>query len=202
MAGRVPTGEVSQIFYNSQQSGYHIVRVDERSGNSVSFNHILIRVDQTDYDEAPTRNYLSAVRDTLVNRDVPFALMARRHSEEEQSANNSGRVTDPRSGQRDLVLNALGPSWRSTIDTMEVGEISHPAEVQLLSGERAFHIVKLQERTPAHRVNLEIDYDRIKQYALQEKQNREMRKWLDELRSETYVEVRISPDDLTAARRP
>lgn len=202
VAGRVPEGQISQIFYNSEQSGYHIVRVNERSGNSVTFNHILIRVDQTDYDETPTREYLSAVRDTLLNRDVPFALMARRHSEEDRSASNSGRVTDPRSGQRDLVLNALGPSWRTTIDTMEVGEISNPAEVQLLNGDRAFHIVKLQDRAPAHRVNLEMDYDRIREFALQEKRDREMRKWLDELREETYVDIRIGPDDLTAARRP
>ena len=202
VAGRVPIGEVSQTFYNSQQSGYHIVRVDERAGNSVSFNHILIRVDQTDYNEGPVRKYLGAVRDTLVDRNVPFALMARRHSEEERSANNSGRVVDPRSGQRDLVLNALGPSWRSTIDTMDVSEISKPAEVRLLNGERAFHIVKLRRRTPAHRVNMELDYERIKEFALQEKQARVMREWLDELRSETYVDIRISPDDLTAARQP
>jgi peptidyl-prolyl cis-trans isomerase SurA len=126
--------------------------------------------------------------------------MARRHSEEERSKQNGGRVTDPRSGQRDLVLNALGPSWRQTIDTLEAGEISKPAEVRLLTGDQAYHIVKLQRRMPAHRVGLETDYGQIKQYALQEKRSREMRKWLDKLREETYVDIRITREELTASR--
>lgn len=200
IASRVPIGEVSQVFYNSSQSGYHIVRVNERTGNTVDFNHILIRVDQSNSEATEAIQYLQAVRDTLLNYDVPFALMARRHSEEQQSVRNGGRVIAPRSGQRDLVLDALGPSWKSTLDTMKVGEISKPAEVQLLNGERAYHIVKLQDRTPAHTVNLKTDYERIKQFALQDKRSREMRKWLDELRKETYVDIRVNPDELTAVR--
>lgn len=200
IASRAPIGEVSQIFYNPQQSGFHILRVNERTGGTVDFNHILIRVDQSSADPQETIDYLSAVRDTLMNYEVPFELMARRHSEEDRSAENGGRVIDPRSGQRDLVLNALGPSWRSTIDTLETGEISHPTDVRLLNGEQAYHIVKLQRRMPAHRISLETDYERIKQFALQEKRSREMRKWLDRLREETYVDIRMSRDELTAAR--
>lgn len=201
VAARAPVGEVSQVFYNPAQSGYHILRVNERTGDVIDFNHVLIRVDQASADPTQTIEYLSAVRDTLLNyEEVPFELMARRHSEEDRSKQNGGRVTDPRSGQRDLVLNALGPSWRQTIDTLEAGEISQPAEVRLLNGEQAYHIVKLQRRMPAHRVGLETDYGQIKQYALQEKRSREMRKWLDKLREETYVDIRITREELTASR--
>ncbi len=200
IASRAPVGEVSQVFYNPSQSGYHILRVNERSGDVIDFNHILIRIDDSSADPTQTIEYLSAVRDTLLNYNVPFALMARRHSEEDRSKQNGGRVTDPQSGQRGLVLNALGPSWRQTIDTLDTAEISKPAEVRLLNGDQAYHIVKLQRRMPAHRVGLDTDYARIKQFALQEKRNREMRKWLDKLREETYVDIRISRDELTASR--
>jgi len=73
--------------------------------------------------------------------------------------------------------------------------------VRLLNGDRAYHILKLQARTPAHRMNLETDYERIKEFALQEKQQREMRRWLDELREETYVDIRMTFDTATAVRR-
>jgi peptidyl-prolyl cis-trans isomerase SurA len=72
--------------------------------------------------------------------------------------------------------------------------------VRLLTGDQAYHIVKLQRRMPAHRVGLETDYGQIKQYALQEKRSREMRKWLDKLREETYVDIRITREELTASR--
>ena len=200
VASRVPIGEISQIFYNEAQEGFHILRVNERTGGTVDFNHILIQVDQSTINPQETIDHLEAVRDTLKTMDVPFALMARRHSEEDRSAQNAGRVVDPRSGTRDLVLDALGPSWRSTLDTMQTGEISQPTQVRLLNGDQAYHILKLQARVPAHRVNLQTDYERIKQFALQEKQGRVMRKWLDELREETYVDVRMKFDTVAAAR--
>ena len=202
IASRTPVGEVSQVFYNSTHNGYHILRVNERTGTTVDLNHILIRVDPSRSNDTQALETLRAIKDTLTTYDVPFELMARRHSEEERSAKNSGRVTDPQSGTRDLRLDALGPSWRRTIRQLEVGEISDPSEVQLLNGERAYHIVLLQRRTPAHRVNVETDYELIQQYALQEKQQRELQEWVRELRDDVYVDIRIQEDDLTAAMRP
>lgn len=200
VAARVPVGQISQVFYNESRNGFHILRVKSRSENSVDLDHILI---QAPTSEDRTRDYLNAVRDTLLNyEDVTFELMAKRHSEEERTATNGGRVTDPQSGSRDLALDALGPSWKRTIENLEEGEISKPARVQLLNtGEEAFHIVLLDRRTPAHRVNLETDYSRIRRFALQDKRNRKMQEWLDQLRDEIYVDIRVSKADLAAMRR-
>ncbi len=198
VAARVPVGEVSQPF--TTPLGYHIVRVNARQGNTVDFNHVLIRIDDSEADPTEAIEYLRAVRDSLDEYEVPFELMARRHSEEEASSRLGGRVVAPRTGTRDLVLSALGPSWRGTISGLEEGEISQPTEVELLDGRRAYHIVKLQQRLPAHRVSLKTDYDRIKEFALQEKRARALEEWIAKLREDIYVDIRVDPDDLTAAR--
>ncbi len=198
VASRTPVGEVSQAFYNENQNGYHIVRVNARDGNTVDLNHILIKAPAS---TERTKEYLSAVRDTLLNEDVSFEMMARRHSEDDRTAENGGRVTAPDRGARDLVLNNLGPSWTQTIQKLEPGEISRPTKVQLLSGDRAFHIVRLDRRVPAHRVNLDQDYSRIRQLALRDKRNRKMQEWYDQLRDEIYVDVRISKSELAAMQR-
>jgi peptidyl-prolyl cis-trans isomerase SurA len=200
VASRTPVGKVSQVFYNDQQSGYHILRINAKDGSTVDLNHILIKPDAPSGERA--KKYLSAVRDTLINNpDVPFELMARRHSEDERTAENGGRVTDPQSGTRDLVLSRLGPSWKQTIQSLKPSDISEPAKVQLLSGDQAYHIVKLERRVPAHRVNIEQDYERIRQFALRDKRSRKMQDWTDQLRDEIYVDVRISKAELTAFRR-
>jgi len=200
VASRTPVGKVSQVFYNDQQSGYHILRINAKDGSTVDLNHILIKPDAPSGERA--KKYLSAVRDTLINNpDVPFELMARRHSEDERTAENGGRVTDPQSGTRDLVLSRLGPSWKQTIQSLKPDDISEPAKVQLLSGDQAYHIVKLERRVPAHRVNIEQDYERIRQFALRDKRSRKMQEWTDQLRDEIYVDVRISKAELTAFRR-
>jgi len=200
VATRTPEGEISQVFYNENQQGFHIVRVNSRSGSTVNLNHILIEVESDQSGAERAQSYLSSVRDSILNHDQAFEVMARRHSQEERSAENGGRVTDPESGARDLVLDNLNPTWRRTIRDLEIGDISRPSEVQLLNGEQAYHVVRLGDRTPAHRANLDQDYDRIRRLALQDKRNREMQKWIDRLRDEVYVDVRVSKDDLSELR--
>ncbi len=199
VASRIPIGEISQVF--ETQFGLHILRVNERRGDVIDYNHILIRFDESKSDPTNAIAYLNAVRDSILAEEIPFERMTRIHSEEESTAMNGGRVVEPRSGERDLPLNALGPSWRNTISSLKEGEISEPAEVELLDGRKAYHILLLQRRTPSHRVGIEEDYERIEQIALQEKQNRELRKWLDKLREDVYVELHGKAEDLSVASR-
>jgi peptidyl-prolyl cis-trans isomerase SurA len=201
VAARTEPGSVSQIFFNEARAGYHILRVNDRRGDVVDFNHILIQIDRDAIDPAATVDYLSAVRDSIVDMGAPFELMAKRHSEEGSTAQNGGRVVDPSTGVRDLILEYLDTTWRTTIRTLDEGQVSAPSEVKLLDGDRAYHIVRLERRLPPHRVNLDDDYELIEQYALQDKRGRVMDAWLDELREDVYVDIRIEPSDLTTARR-
>lgn len=199
VASRSPVGEVSEVF--ETPFGFHILRVNERRGETVDFNHILIRIDNSRIDPSATIDYLSAVRDSILQQNIPFATMAKRHSQEEQSAQLGGRVIDPQTGERDLVLESLDELWRATIDTMTTGEISEPARVQLEDDRQAYHIVELQRHTPEHQVDLDTDYERIEQYALQEKRSRVLQEWIGQLREEVYVELRGRAERLALAQR-
>ncbi len=198
MAARANIGEISPVF--ETQFGLHILRVNSRLGDVIDYNHILIAFDASKADPQPAIDYLTAVRDSILTYKIPFELMAKRHSEEKSSALLGGRVTDPRTGERDLFINALGPRWKSLLLNMKVGDISEPAEVDLLDGRRAYHIVLLQRMTPEHRVDIQTDYELIEQYALRDKQNRTLNAWLKELRKSVYIEVLGKPLDPTVAR--
>ena len=199
VASRIPVGEVSQVF--ESPFGYHILRVNERRGEIIDFNHILIRIDDANIDPAPTIEFLSAVRDSIISLGMPFAVMAKRHSQEERSAMLGGRVIDTQTGERDLLLDNLGPLWQTTLDTLEIGEISKPARVDLESNRQAYHIVELQRRMAEHTVALDTDYERIEQYALQEKRARLLQEWLNQLRDQVYVDLRGRAERLELARR-
>ena len=93
VAARLPIGEISEPFRT--QFGFHIMRVNSRRGDQVDFNHILIQVDERSADIQPAVAFLSTIRDSIVTHNQPFDRMARRHSEEERSAEFGGRVLDP-----------------------------------------------------------------------------------------------------------
>jgi peptidyl-prolyl cis-trans isomerase SurA len=188
VVARTPAGEISQPFRTV--FGYHIVRVNDLRGDVADFNHILIRVNEASGDPQPAIDFLTQVRDSVVTYERPFELMARRHSQDVLSANQGGRVTAPRTQQRDLPIEALGADWQATITDLEEGEISDPRPVTLLNGRPAYHIVLLQRRTPAHRISFEQDYEQLEQIALREKQARELQEWVERLADDVYVEYR------------
>ena len=130
------------------------------------------------------------MRDSALQLDVPFERLAKLHSQEESSAQLGGRVVDPRSGERDLVRENLGPLWLATLDTLEIGEISRPTPLQLENPRQAYHIVQLVLSQEEHIVSLETDYDRIEQFALQEKRALWMQDYIETLREEIYVDLR------------
>jgi peptidyl-prolyl cis-trans isomerase SurA len=197
VAARIPIGEISQPF--ETEFGLHILRVNERLGENVDFNHILVTFDESTSDPSEAIEYLTMVRDSLLQANMPFELMAKRHSEEERSAVQGGRVVDPSTGNRDLPLPALGPTWQQTIAGMEVGDISEPVEVELLDGRRAYHILMLQRFTPSHTVDIITDYERIHDIALQEKQQQVLSEWIGELREDVYIVLSGRAQELSMA---
>ncbi len=188
VAARIPEGDLSAPF--KSPFGYHVLRVNARHGEIVDFSHILINIDQSRADPTVATDYLNAVRDSLLTGAVAFELLARRHSEEQSSAEIGGRVVDPATGERDLFVEALGEDWKHTTDTLAIGEVSLPAEVTLLDGSLAYHIAMVQRRVAEHRIDIDTDYPRIEQLALEDKRVREIRRWLDSLREDVFVEPR------------
>ncbi|MCY4172302.1 MAG: peptidylprolyl isomerase [Bacteroidetes bacterium] len=188
IAARIEPGELSQPFQSP--FGFHILRVNQRVGEVVDFSHVLINIDRSRSDPTNAISELVMIRDSIITYNLPFELMSTRHSEEESSAEIGGRVVDPNSGERDLFIDALGVDWKSTIDTLEIGEISHPAEVTLLDGNVAWHLVLVQRKLPTHRVSIDTDYSRIEALALDNKRTIEIRRWLDLLRDDVFIELR------------
>lgn len=197
VASRVPLGLLSQIF--ETEFGLHFLRVNERRGDVIDYNHILISFDERKNDPTPAIKFLTTLRDSVLNMEASFHVLARDHSEEESSASRGGRVMDPTTGERNLYLNNLGGSWQTTILQLDEGEISEPSEVQLLDNSMAYHIVLLEKRLPEHIVNLETDYELIEGLALREKQGKIMEKWMNELKKDVYIDMRGQARDTTIA---
>lgn len=187
VAGRLEPGALSQIF--ETQFGFHVMRLNERRGDIVDFNHVLIEVDASRTDATEALATLEMVRDSVL-AGGSFAALAREYSEDEASAIRGGNVVVPQTGSRDIRFEALSAGWQRTLDTLEVGEVSAPAEVNLLDGRPAYHIVLLQQRTPPHRLSLETDWALIEEFALQEKRQRELQAWVQQLRRDVYIALK------------
>lgn len=191
-AAALEPGEISGVVRSS--FGYHIIRLNQRVGDNIETNNLLITIDEAGRDDEAARRELEAIRDSVLNHDKQFSDMAREHSDDEFSRGMGGRILDAQYGQPLMPLNDLDPAlYRTALLLDEVGDISEPRSFtpQNQSANRAFRIIRLDEHVQEHRANFEQDYDRLMNIALQQKQMEKFEETLEELRDEVYVEYKI-----------
>ena len=117
--------------------------------------------------------------------------MAKYRSEDPVTKVTSGKILDPQTRERLIPLNRLDPAlYRIVLLMDEEGSISDPKPFNLVTGGKAFRIVKLDEQIPEHVANIDQDYERIKSIALQQNKRKSIYR-IEELKSEVYIEYRI-----------
>ncbi len=192
-ASALQPGEISEVVRTS--AGFHVIKLNSRSGDQINTSQILIQVGEDEMDEDYAINKLEAIRDSVLTHDKRFADMARRHSDDSNTAVRGGRLSNEQTGQRRLSVDDLEPSlYRAIINLEDESDITEPIRHRVGSGQRrqqAYRIIRLDRRVPEHIANLDQDFEILRNIALQEKQLRELEAWLSELREDMYIEYRI-----------
>lgn len=201
-AAALESGELSEVVSTDQ--GFHVIRLNERQGQQISTHHILISVPEDELDEEYAIEKLTAIRDSIIHHGNNFANMARRHSDDRNTAPAGGRLIDPQTGQRYIAVRDLDPSlFRMVLLLEEAGDISEPRSYQYGEDDNiAYRIVKLNDRIEEHRANLEQDYQLIRNFALQQKSQKILAEWVMNLRDEMFVEYRIPVPDYNPLEMP
>jgi len=187
VAFNLKKGEISDPF--KSQFGYHIVQLLEKRGEELDLRHILIKPKMTQANLTEAKNFLDSIAVAIKNGDLTFEQAARTYSEDEQTKFNGGQMSNFQSGNNRFEVSSLDRGLFSLINNMDEGELSEASFYQTRDQKEAFRIVRLDKKFEPHKANLDIDFTRIKGFALQEKQNRIVEEWKEEKLLETYVKV-------------
>jgi peptidyl-prolyl cis-trans isomerase SurA len=181
-------GEISQPFRS--EFGFHIVKLEDRKGEVVTASHVLKQVAPLPVGDSLAIDSLNKIRELVFTDSLTFEQAAILHSSDRQSKTCGGCISNPQTGELRIPMDLLDPEMYFKIDEMKPGEISKPMELMQPDGSRAFHIIYLKRKIPPHTPNLQDDYRKIHEGALQAKQAENFQRWLESAKKNIYIDIK------------
>ncbi|MEO0405253.1 MAG: peptidylprolyl isomerase, partial [Bacteroidota bacterium] len=172
-------GGYSPVF--ESDFGYHFVYVENILGEVYNPCHILVKPKVKDEDVDKAKNRLDSVLVDLRNGNISFQRAAIVYSTDEESANQEGRVTNPRTGGYKHDVSGINPTIFFNLDKLEEGDISEPTLIiDEVSGAQSWVIYKLVKRIDAHKANLRQDYLLFQRQTEAQLRDEALKQWISD----------------------
>lgn len=177
-AVRLEPGEISDAVRT--EFGYHIIQMIEKNVEKIHVRHILIGVPLTAQDKTAAKDKLDKIRQDILDEKITFEKAALEYSDDPAKKGNLGNL-----GWIE-VATFQDKSFLKVSQSLKTGEISQSFETNF-----GFHIIKLNDKRDQRKLTLKEDWQSIESMALRQKQFKEMEKWIAQIRSKFYVDIRL-----------
>lgn len=170
--------------------GLHLIQTLEIRGQEFHARHILLRPDYNRLDIAEPTHFLDSIRVEIVKDSIKFEKAAKDFSDDKATQDGGGILSDPQTGSSRMPLDAsMEPTLYFTIDSMKVGTITVPLLYRSEDGKTGVRILYYKAKHAPHKANLKDDFEKLKEYAMMEKRNKEIENWFKKATADVYIKI-------------
>ena len=186
-AFKLKKDEISEVI--ESKFGFHIIQMIERRGEQINVRHILIKPKYSSLSLKNARDKINSIKADLDSLKILFDEALQRFSDDE-SKNNGGIILNPKTGTSFFTFDEIDPSIRYTVEKMKIGDISDPSLSKSQDGtQAAYRLIKLNNKIDEHKANVVDDFDLLKEYALANKKQKVLEKWVADNINDTYINL-------------
>lgn len=175
-------GEISDVI--ETEFGYHIIKLNEKQGDKVRSQHILIKYPRFESSDFETISFLKDLKKKIENNEITFEDAAKINSQDENTKAKGGYVGK-------IPIEQFDSTAAEELKKISIGQITDPLRTG--SDERyGYELYKLINVFPSHKLSLTEDYDKVKRFAENIKESREIEKWINEIRESIFVDIKMN----------
>lgn len=170
--------------------GIHMIQLLENRGTTFNTRHILLIPKASEEDLVKAEKYLDSLKREIQEKRLEFAKAAKDYSNDRATSDNGGFFKDPATNSIRLTLRTLeDPVLYFTLDSMEVGSITPPMRFEDPREGSKVRILYYEAKYPAHRANLDDDYEKLKAATLRRKEEELLGKWFITAKEDVFIDV-------------
>lgn len=174
--------------------GYHIAQLIEKRGDLVNFRHILIRPTIEEQAITAATQRIDSIASTIKDGKLTFEVAAQLYSEDKDTYNNGGLMMNESnesefSGSSNFRYEDLPQDIAKIAYEMKPGDISAPFVMRTSKGIEQVAIIRIKEIHPEHIANMNNDFRRIKELALEKKRAKVIDEWIRTQQKRTHIEI-------------
>jgi peptidyl-prolyl cis-trans isomerase SurA len=178
--------EVSPIV--ETEAGFHILKLIKRKGEYINVRHILIQNKISPLSIERAKVTMDSIYQLIESGKMSFNEAATKFSDDDYAA-VGGLAVNQAKGNNNFTPTEISKELYFKLEKMSVGAVSKPILLKNEENNIEIKMVKLIRRTKPHRANLQSDYDKIQESALQEKQMDAVTEWINKRTKDTYIVI-------------
>lgn len=171
--------------------GFHIIQLIRKNGNLYDAKHILIKTEPNAEEIETAKKELDKVRQDILDGKITFKEAAFKYSDDKNSKFNAG-VMASEDGFDKLEKMSLPATLNYQIAGLNKDDITEAFEdTYMVNGQpqKIAAIVKINDIIAPHKLDLNTDYERIKNFALQWKKRQIVDKWVAERLPNIFMSI-------------
>tara|TARA_Y100000385_G_scaffold13914_1_gene14193 strand:+ start:322 stop:1653 length:1332 start_codon:yes stop_codon:yes gene_type:complete len=186
-AFKLQNNEISEVV--ETKFGFHLIQMIDRRGEQINARHILIKPKFTSSSIKLASDEISLIKLDIDSGLISFDDAVVRYSHD-KSKNNGGLIINPNSGSTNFTYDDLDPSIKYIVQNMSIGEVTTPSLTKSNDGSQAaYRLIRLNNLIVEHKANISNDFDVLKEYALVDKKQRYIDKWIIDNINDTYIQI-------------
>lgn len=187
VAYNLKKGDVSRVV--KTEFGYHIIELVDRKGDLINVRHILMKPKVPIEAKIKAKQELDSIANKIRLGELSFEDAARMYSMDENSRASGGIMVNPMTASTKFEPKDLDPKIIGALKSLKLGEVSEPFEANDETGNAVEKIIQLKTKIPAHRADINLDYQFLQNMALEKKQQDIIDKWIKDKKDGIFVRI-------------